>query len=417
MQNASSSYATAQVDPVVISGIGLVTPLGSNREATWQRVLAGDGALRPLTVGDLNPSRAGDSSETPWIGAPVAWPDGAIDALSMGLEPVLVMARIVAREAVADARLSPAALQQSDCGCVFGTSKGGLHTLDQNLQAASGEARPWWESWPSNAATQLMQDFGMTGPSLCPVAACATGLVAIIRAAELIQRGDCAVVVAGSADCSLHPLVLASFQRLGVLSRHRPAHAASRPFDRRRSGFVIGAGAGCCVLERASRAHARGAPIYAAFRAGRIGCDPTGITALDESGGTLAPLLRQVIPGDEVPDLIHLHGTATRQNDRTECRAVRMALGSRCEQTACTSVKGALGHLLGAAGSVELALTCLSLRDQIVPPSVNLQDRDDDCDLPFVTGRADRRPLRSALKLSLGFGGHQAAAWLERWPN
>jgi 3-oxoacyl-[acyl-carrier-protein] synthase II len=362
-------------------------------------------------LSDLEPSTPSRSDMTPWIGGALDWPRESLDSLRSGIDPVLVLTRNVAAEAIAEARLSLDELSQPRCGCVFGTSKGGWHTLDRCL-ASPESSRPWLEGWPSTAAAWLVQRYGITGPSLAPVAACATGLVAILRAAELVRSGECDVVLAGSADYSLHAGVLASFQRLGVLA---PPRLGGRPFDRDRSGFAIGAGAGCCVLERASTALTRGAPIYATIRMGRLGADPTGITSLDVTGETLAGLIRRTIPTDVIPDLIHLHGTGTRQNDPAECQAVRTVFGSRADGIACTSAKGALGHLLGAAGSVETALTCLSLRDQRVPPSVNLMTHDPACALPFVTGAAVERPLCSTLKLSLGFGGHQAVAWLERF--
>jgi 3-oxoacyl-[acyl-carrier-protein] synthase II len=403
-------------DPVVISGIGLMTPLGADRETTWKRLLAGDRGIVALTAHDLHPGTTANPAPTPWIGGPVPWPEHCRAELQAGLDPVLVLTRAVAAEALADARISPAELADPRCGCVFGTSKGGLHTVDR-LQRNAADASAFGEVWPSNAATQLVRDYGLTGPSLAPVAACATGLVALLQAAALIRQGECDLVLAGSADYSLHPLVLTSFQRLGVLARGEPPHSASRPFDRRRSGFVVGGGAAACVLERASLAVRRGAPIYAMIAAGALGADPTGMTSLDVSGRTLAPLIGRVTENTQRVDLVHLHGTGTRQNDPAECRAVTQALGAAQALPPCTSSKGALGHLLGAAGSVEAALVCLSLRDQLIPPAVNLEEPDPECGLPFVTGRAVPRPLQAVLKLSLGFGGHQAAALFARWPG
>lgn len=403
-------------DPVVISGLGLMTPLGADRETTWRRLLAGDRGIVRLTRRDLVPSVTDDTTPILWIGGPIPWPQECLQALQAGVDPVLVLTQRVASEAIADARLSSNDLTHPRCGCVFGTSKGGLHTYDQLL--AKDRSVSLAQAWPSNAAAWLVHRYGITGPSYAPVAACATGLISLIQGLLLIQRGECDLVLAGSADYSLHPLVLASFQRLGVLARGEDPERACRPFDRRRSGFVVGAGAAACVLERASRAQQRGAPIYAVISAGLMGADPTGMTALDISGQTLGMLISRTLTHNSLPvDLIHLHGTGTRQNDPAETRAVVRAFSQAAQLPLCTSSKGALGHLLGAAGSVEAAVACLCLRDQVIPPSVNLEDVDPDCALPFVTGVAAKLPLQRVLKLSLGFGGHQAVALFERWSS
>lgn len=401
-------------DPVVVSGLGLMTPLGADRETTWRRLLAGERGIARLTRRDLVPAVTDDTTPTPWIGGPIPWPQECLQTLQAGIDPVLVLTQQVACEAIADARLLSTDLTHPRCGCVFGTSKGGLHTYD--LLHAKDRSANLSQAWPSNAATWLMHQYGITGPCYAPVAACATGLIALIQGLWLIQRGDCDLVLAGSADYSLHPLVMASFQRLGVLARGKDPETACRPFDRWRSGFVVGAGAAACVLERASRAQQRGAPIYAVVSAGLMGADPTGMTALDVSGQTLGLLISRTPTLNSQPvDLIHLHGTGTRQNDPAESRAVVRVFSQAARLPWCTSSKGALGHLLGAAGSVEAAVACLSLRDQVIPPTVNLEEIDPECALPFVTGVAVRQPLQRVLKLSLGFGGHQAVALFERW--
>jgi 3-oxoacyl-[acyl-carrier-protein] synthase II len=267
--------------------------------------------------------------------------------------------------------------------------------------------------WPSTAAATIASRFDLRGPCLSPVAACATGVAAIVRGMLAIQTGECDVVFAGSADDSLHPGVLSSFQRLGVLARSDNPATACRPFDRTRQGFVVGAGAACLILERRSHAERRGAAWYAEILAGRLATDPAGITQLDESGDSLTHLISATC-WDLRPDFVQLHGTGTRTNDPVECRAMGSVFGDAARFMLAGGIKGAIGHLLGAAGSVETAMTCLSLRDQMIPPCANLMDVDPACDLSFVRAKAVTAPIQTALKLSLGFGGHQAALLLRR---
>ncbi|MDZ4687361.1 MAG: beta-ketoacyl-[acyl-carrier-protein] synthase family protein, partial [Planctomycetaceae bacterium] len=359
-------------DPIVITGVGVVSPLGGDRETSWRGVLAGRSVARRLIVADFPlPRRDPRWDAAAWLGCPADLPvDSPLDRVTMlGLR--------AAEEAVVDAGLDHAALGAAQIGCVFGTSKGSLFAATADW-CGSGDASSFSALWPSAAANAIAARFGWAGPCLAPVAACATGLVAVIRAASLIREGACDVVLAGSADDSLHPLVLASFQRLGVLARHAEPDKASRPFDRDRNGFVIGAGAGGLVLERKSHAEARGARWYAAVGPGRYSADPSGMTALDDTGATLARLIADCLPDGRAPDCINLHGTGTRLNDPAECRAVRQASPDAARDSRAGSFKGALGHLLGAAGSVELALLCLAIRDQTLPPNVNRDIADPD---------------------------------------
>ncbi len=399
-------------DPVVITGIGIVSPLGSDRESTWSALLAGERAGRWLTATDLGTDSSW--SELRFSGNPAVEPvDRALPreitdhVIRLGLHAAL--------EAWSDARLGNARLDRCRMGCVFGTSKGSLHAFDRSIQSSRSpsSADDWCIGWPSAVAAAVSQYFDLQGPCVAPVAACATGVAAIVRGVAAIQAGECDLVVAGSADDSLHPGVLASFQRLGVLARGEHPAALCRPFDRSRQGFVVGAGAGCLILERRSVAIARGVPWYAEVVRGRLSTDPAGMTQLSCDGDALAHLIKQTCD-DVLPDLVQLHGTGTRTNDPTECQAVRRVFGAAASTFLSSGVKGALGHLLGAAGSVETALACLSLRDQVVPPCANLVEMDPICDLALVRGSAVAASIETVLKLSLGFGGHQAALLLRR---
>ncbi len=392
-----SDSASGHAEPtgrrqVVVTGIGLVTPFGAGREISWSAIRDGRSAVDWFAADDRSGSRP---RRLRWAGA------SAPAELLASVEPVVSMAVVAAREAMAHAGLTDIS---EHGGCVIGTSKLGLRSFTRAVPH---------EFWPNAAALAVASNWDLRGPALCPVAACATGLVSLIRGTDLIRSGECGVVLAGSSDASLVPIVLGSFQRLGVLARgfEEPA-TACRPFDAERSGFVIGEGAAVMVLEDREHAVARGANILAEFVAAGLASDPSGLTQIDPDGTSLAWLIRDVLRRADVSldeiDAINLHGTATRANDIAEARAVRSAFGSVAVRLACSSQKGAIGHLLGAAGSVESAFAVLALRDQVVPPTINLRTPDPQCDLDYVPNESRPMRLRNVLKLSLGFGGHVA---------
>jgi 3-oxoacyl-(acyl-carrier-protein) synthase len=262
--------------------------------------------------------------------------------------------------------------------------------------------------------------YDLGGAAICPVAACATGLASVIRGVDLIRHGMCDTVLAGSSDASLTILVQSSFRRLRVLAHgFDDPRAACRPFDRRRCGFLIGEGAAVLLLEREDFALARGAVPYAVWLAGQTASDPAHLTRMDSDPQSLVRLIGEVLnEGDTAPDeidYINLHGTATRHNDVCETLALKQALGNGAWRAGCSSLKGTIGHLLGAAGSVELAASLLAMRDNVVPPTANLTEPDTECDLDYTPLAARQRRVETILKLSLGFGGHLAAAALRAW--
>ena len=393
----------------------MVTPAGSDRESSWQRICHGPAATTWLDMPGL-PFRA--------AGAPL--PNTFENCAR---DPVVAIALRAAREAVVDAQLDPRQLDHWRTGCVIGTSKGGLRTFatavecerngSQKLDVASPAAN-WSDFFPHAPAAAVAQEFDLRGPALCPVAACATGLVSVQRGVELIRQGYCDTVLAGSSDASLQTVILASFRRLGVLA-HGFDHPgmACRPFDRHRSGFLIGEGGAVLVLESWDTAKARRVTPYAEWLSGDVAADPSGMTRMEQPPASLQRLISEVVRRAKITpeeiDYVNLHGTGTQPNDVCETRALHGSLGDVAGRFACSSLKGTIGHLLGGAGSVELAATLLALRDGIVPPTLNLEERDPECDLDYTPRKLRRTPLQTALKLSLGFGGHLAAAIVRRW--
>jgi 3-oxoacyl-[acyl-carrier-protein] synthase II len=358
----------------LVTGVGLVTPLGADRETSWAALLAGRSAAGP------GPARA-----------PVA--DGAAPR-------AVTLALAALEEALASAG-DALPRDPERIGCVVSCSKPLLDGGDA-LRVRPGDEVTW-------AAARRV---GAGGPVLNVSAACATGLQSLLTAAAWVREGRCDVVLAGAAESSLHPLYLAGFERLGVVSRA----GRVRPFDDARDGFVVGEGAAVFVVESAERARRRGAASFGAVAGGDFSCDASHATRFNSGGRNISRSLRLALSraglsAGEV-DYVSAHGTATRLNDALESDALRAVFGS-AREVAVSSTKGATGHLLGAAGAVEAAFCLLALRDGRLPPNLHL-DRPLTDALDFVPRAGRARPVRAAAKLSFGFGGTVSAAVLTR---
>jgi 3-oxoacyl-[acyl-carrier-protein] synthase II len=398
---------------VVVTGIGLTTGLGMSARETWRNLKDGRHAFQVL---DLSTA----PGLPPYVGCPVA---GSASEILFG----------TVREACRDAGLAPgregirARTHVPDrAGVVIGMSKGDLGTLSDLLAAlhrsgpgATEGLEDWIRAWPNGAAARVAREWDFRGPCLAPIAACATGLIAALQGADLIRRGLCDLAVVGAGDASLDPLVLGAFRRMGVLARagDDPGRAV-RPWDKGRTGFLVGEGAAVLVLERDDHARARGVLPYAELAGGAFGADAYHMTDLDPDPAGLAYVIGRALANAGVSageiDHVNVHGTATRTNDPLECRALRLALGPQAARVACSASKSQIGHLLGAAGAAELAITCLAIHDGFVPPTLNLTDPDPACDLDGTPGVGRSRAIGAALKLSIGFGGHLAAAVLRQ---
>ena len=397
---------------VVISGIGLATTLGPTASETWAGLVAGRSGATWLTRPELGSDFAGFPL------APGAWADHH--------EPVLgLLARLVS-EAIEDAGLPLDRLDRDRVGVLIGLSKGGIQSLSRTeVLTRLGEpdgrglARVWPDAWPSAGASAIARRYDWRGPCVAPIAACATGLIAALQGADLIRRGLCDVVLAGSADLSLDPLVLGAFRRMKVLARvDADPTRAVRPWSRDRSGFLVGEGGAILVLERADAVAERGGTAYAELAGGAIGSDAFHETGLNPDPTGFSRLIERALRSAQVDPaeiaLVNLHGTATASNDPLEARALRRVFEPAADRLACSATKAQVGHLLGAAGSVELAITALSVRHGFATPTLNLDDPDPACDLDATPHRGRRLNIPAALKLSLGFGGHLAAAVLRR---
>ena len=339
------------------------------------------------------------------------------------MKPIALLQRVAA-EAIEDAQIDWADIDRNRFGCGISGHMGDAGFIPEYRgmahELAPGSV-PWWHQWlPNTACSMVANRLGLWGPRLCHSTACASGLVDILAAARSIQDNQCDIALAGSAE-AIHPLFAAGFHQMRVLASHDDPRQACRPFDSQRNGFVMGEGAALFVLERLSHAMARNARIYAEIAGGKLQSEAHHVTGLDEESRSLAYLISATLHGAKMqPDdvgYINAHGTGTLQNDLVETRGIRRALGSAADKTCVSATKSMLGHLVNAAGSVELAITALALRDGFVPPTMNLTDPDPQCNLDCVPLVGRRGQMQNALKLSVAFGGHMAAIALRRWQD
>jgi len=399
-------------EPIVITGIGMITSVGHDRESVWRRVREGQSGIRSL-------AGRSDVPEGLTIGAPVD-----LEPEYPGQLKSIRLALWAADEAVRDAQIDFAAADLNRFGCALSGHMGDTGWVAEHLRLdhlIDRQAVPWWQQWlPNTACAEVANRYGLAGPRLCHSTACASGLIEILAASRSIQDDQCDFALAGSAE-GFHPLFAAGFQQMRVLASHDDPAKACRPFDRRRCGFVMGEGAAMFVLERLSHAQARGARIYAEIAGGKMQAEAHHVTGLDAKSDALTYLISATLAAADVEPqrvgYINAHGTGTQQNDVVETRAIRRAFGNAADETWVSSTKSMLGHLVNAAGSVELAITALALRDGFAPPTVNLTDPDPDCDLDCIPLVGRRRQLQHALKISAAFGGHLAGVVLRRWDD
>jgi 3-oxoacyl-[acyl-carrier-protein] synthase II len=424
---------------VVITGIGLVTPLGSGVELVWQKILAGQSGANRITAFDPTDYACQIACEVPRVdGRGGGSPDmpGAFDPDKVmsakdrrRVDDFILYGIAAADEAVRDAGWTPEDLHERErTGVIIGSGIGGLGTIaDTAIELeAKGPRRVSPFFIPSSlinlVSGQVSIRYGFKGPNHSVVTACATGAHAIGDASRLIQYGDADVMIAGGAEAAVVKVGIAGFIACRALSTgfNDAPEKASRPYDKDRDGFVMGEGAGILVLEEYEHAKARDAKIYAEVIGYGLSGDAYHITApaLDGDGGfrAMQMAMKHAGIGPADIDYINAHGTSTPLGDEIELGAVERMLGEHAGQVTMSSTKSATGHLLGAAGAIEAAFTALSLRDQIAPPTLNL-------DSPSVTTAIDLVPLKAkpmkidiALSNSFGFGGTNAALVLKRAP-
>lgn len=410
----------------VVTGVGVVAPGGTGREAFWERIVSGRPATRRITRFDAARYRSRIAAECDF------------DPAERGLTPQQVrrtdrfvqFAMVCADEAVADSGLDPAA-RGDQAAVSVGSAVGATITLEDEYVVASNRGADWVVDHrhvkpfmyqalvPSSAATELAARFGTHGPAAVVSTGCTSGIDAIGHAYHLIQDGEATVVLAGASDAPISPITVACFDAIRATTpRNDDPEAASRPFDADRQGFVLGEGAAMLVVEELDHAVARGARIYCEITGYAARANGYHMTGLRPDGAELAvaigDAMGQARLNPERVGYISAHGSGTKQNDRHETAAYKRALGEAARAVPISSIKSVVGHSLGAIGSIEMAACALAIDRDVVPPTANLDTPDPECDLDYIPREARQRRVDHALSVGSGFGGFQSAMIFSR---
>jgi 3-oxoacyl-[acyl-carrier-protein] synthase II len=397
---------------VVVTGLGAVTPLGIGVERSWHNLCNGKPGICEITRFDTTGFGAKIAAEVKDFNA-----EDFIDKkLARRMDRYIHFALASAQMAVEDAKLKISDNSKERVGVSVGTTAGGMETWERNqrllLQGARQEISPFFipAYMTSMAAAQIAMRFGAKGPNFAPTTACAASTHALGDALRLIQRGDVEIMIAGGSEAGIVPLTISGLDAMKVLSSRNDApQKASRPFDRDRDGFVTGEGAGIVILEELDFALERGADIYAELVGYGANCDAYHITSPSPDGEGAVRCMRLAladadITPDEV-DYINAHGTSTVLNDRLETMAIKAVFGEHAKKLAISSNKSMIGHLWGGSGAVEAIFTVLTIKEGIIPPTINYETPDPECDLDYVPNRARKAKVRMAISNSFGFGG------------
>ena len=414
---------------VVVTGLGMVSPLACGVEATWKRLIAGEAAASRVEHIDVSDLPCRIAAQVPRGSAPDAFrPDEWVDAKEQRRnDTFIIFAIAAATQALADADWAPRTHQdQIETGVMIGSGIGGLEGIAETAitlhERGPRKVSPFFipGSLINLASGQVSIRHGLKGPNHSVVTACSTGAHAVGDAARLIALGDAEVMVAGGAESSINRLALAGFSACKALStgfNERPQQG-SRPYDRDRDGFVMGEGAGCLVLESLEHAKARGARIYAEIIGYGLSGDAYHITSPAPDGDGAFRAMQAALkragltPGDI--DYVNAHGTSTPMGDEIELRAVERLLGNAGANISMSSTKSSIGHLLGAAGAVEAIFSILAIRDGVAPPTLNLDNPSVETAIDLTPHVAKKRDIEFALSNSFGFGGTNASLIFRR---
>lgn len=397
---------------VVVTGLGIVSPVGNSVPAAWANILAGKSGVGPITLFDVSnfPVRIGGSVKDFDV-------EQYLNRKEARKMDIFIHYGIAATaQAVEDAGLAIHEGNSERIGVCIGSGIGGLPGIEEGhgayLKGGPRRITPFYvpRSIINMISGQVSIMYGIKGPNLALVSACTTGTHCIGQAGRMIVYGDAEVMIAGGSEMATTPTGIGGFAAARALStRNEDPEGASRPWDRDRDGFVLSDGAGVMVLEEYEHARRRGARIYAELAGFGMSSDAYHMTLPSEDGdGARRCMLNALYDAGLNPqdvDYINAHGTSTPAGDKVESDAVKTAFGDHAYQLAISSTKSMTGHMLGAAGGVEAIFSVLSIRDQVAPPTINLDNPDPECDLNYVPHTAQARPIRVALSNSFGFGG------------
>jgi 3-oxoacyl-[acyl-carrier-protein] synthase II len=409
---------------VVVTGLGCITPVGNNVPNTWSALLAGKSGAGPITRFDASGHKTKFAAEVKGFD-PVALL-GVRDARKFDRYAQLAIA--AAQEALTESGLAIDDSNRDRVGVLIGTGIGGIITLMENVDALRerGPERVSPFLVPmmiaDSAAGLLAIRFGARGPNMAITSACATGTNVIGEASEMIRRGAADVMFAGSSEAAIIALTIAGLNVMTALSTRNDApEKASRPFDKNRDGFLMGEGAGMVVLESLEHAQKRGAKILCELKGYGTSDDAYHISAPAENGAGAAISMKCALEsaGLNITDIdyINAHGTSTVMNDKSETAAIKTVFGEHAYQVPISSTKSMTGHLLGASGSVEAVICAKVLQDNILPPTINYETPDPDCDLDYVPNQARLVKTKHVMSNSFGFGGHNATLIMSRFES
>jgi 3-oxoacyl-[acyl-carrier-protein] synthase II len=406
---------------VVVTGMGMLTPLGNDVPSSWEALCQGQSGIAPITGFDTSMQEVKFGGEIKDFDATQYMDRKEVRRN----DPFVHLAVAATRQAVDQSRLDVAA-HAADVGVLIGSGIGGLHATHEQFKVL-------YERGPERISpffiTQMIVDiasgyvsilFGAKGPNFGVVSACATGANGIGEAAEMIRRGDAKAMLAGGAERAVTPIGLAAFANMHALSqRNDDPQGASRPFDATRDGFVMSDGAGVLVLEELEFARARGATILAELIGYAATADGFHITEPAPGGEGLVRAMQRAIQKagihPEQVDYINAHGTSTPFNDRTETASIKTVFGGHAHKLAISSTKSMTGHTLGAAGGIEAIISILALQQGLLPPTINLHHADPECDLDYVPNQARHASIKVAMSNSMGFGGHNACLIFQKY--
>ncbi len=400
---------------VVVTGLGLITPLGTGVEKTWTAILKGESGIDKIVNFDASGYPCQIAGEVTDFD-PLEYIDRK-DAKRMDRFTQFALASAVM--AVEASGLDIMEANAHRIGCLIGVGFGGMSSLERNhanlLKGGPGRISPFFVPMmiANMAAGQVCMRFGVRGPNSCVTTACAAGTHALGEAYKIIQRGDADVMLSGGCESAITPLGLGGFCSMRALSTRNDApQQASRPFDKERDGFVMSEGAGILILEELQHAQQRGASIYAEVAGYGMSADAYHMTQPDPEarGVSLCMLnaLHDATLSPEAIDYINAHGTSTPYNDKFETLAIKKVFGDHAYRVAISSTKSMTGHLLGGAGGVEGIFSTLAIAQDVIPPTINWETRDDECDLDYVPNEARYTPVKVVMSNSLGFGGTNA---------
>jgi 3-oxoacyl-[acyl-carrier-protein] synthase II len=407
---------------VVVTGIGIICPTGNNVEEAWHNAADGKTGIRTITLFDTSHlenhfgGEVKDFDPEEFLGRREARRTDRVTQLGL----------YAAQQAIEDSGLEITPENQYEVGCIMGSGIGGIDSIFKSIQAflekGAGAVSPLMVPMmlPDSPSGKVSMMWGLRGPNFAISTACATGNNSIGEGTEIIRRGAASAILAGSTEAGLRDITIASFNNMRAISRRNDApERASRPFDIDRDGFVVAEGAAMLMLEELEHAKARGAKIYAEILGYGHTSDAYHITAPLETGEGAAKAIEFALKDAEIKgedvDYINAHGTSTPLNDKSETVAIKRALGETADEIPISSTKSVTGHLMGAAGSVEAVFSIMAIQNNFIPPTINLDNQDPECDLNYTPNKGVAHKIDTVMSNSFGFGGHNAVLIFGRY--